>query len=162
MSRITCVFGYELVSKSFIHWLSKYEHKFLGWASCPTLPYSRDYTPRQNRFCTLCNNAGSAQTGDEFHAIMHCPSFAAQRENLRDKVAGHAPLFNKLNEYEQFIFLLTCEGAPACHMGEFSYNVLSAVRKPVWGLNLINTCLSVYDVYIAICWFSLSFCCYVS
>ena len=119
-------------------------------------------TPRQNRFCTLCNNAGSAQTGDEFHAIMHCPSFAAQRENLRDKVAGHAPLFNKLNEYEQFIFLLTCEGAPACHMGEFSYNVLSAVRKPVWGLNLINTCLSVYDVYIAICWFSLSFCCYVS
>ena len=67
--------------------------------------YSRDYTPRQNRFCTLCNNAGSAQTGDEFHAIMHCPSFAAQRENLRDKVAGHAPLFNKLNEYEQFIFL---------------------------------------------------------
>ena len=124
--------------------------------------YSRDYTPRQNRFCTLCNNAGSAQTGDEFHAIMHCPSFAAQRENLRDKVAGDAPLFNKLNEYEQFIFLLTCEGAPACHMGEFSYNVLSAVRKPVWGLNLINTCLSVYDVYIAICWFSLSFCCYVS
>ena len=124
--------------------------------------HMKDYTPRQNRFCTLCNNAGSAQTGDEFHAIMHCPSFAAQRENLRDKVAGHAPLFNKLNEYEQFIFLLTCEGAPACHMGEFSYNVLSAVRKPVWGLNLINTCLSVYDVYIAICWFSLSFCCYVS
>ena len=124
--------------------------------------YSREYTPRQNRFCTLCNNAGSAQTGDEFHAIMHCPSFAAQRENLRDKVAGHAPLFNQLNEYEQFIFLLTCEGAPACHMGEFSYNVLSAVRKPVWGLNLINTCLSVYDVCSVIWWFSLSFCCYIS
>ena len=40
MSRIRGVFGYELISKNFIHWLSKYEHEFLGWASCPTLPYS--------------------------------------------------------------------------------------------------------------------------
>ena len=39
MSRIRGVFGYVLVSKSFIHWLSRYEHEFLGWASCPTLPY---------------------------------------------------------------------------------------------------------------------------
>ena len=39
MSRIRGVFGYELVSKNFIHWLPKYEHEFLGWASCPTLPY---------------------------------------------------------------------------------------------------------------------------
>ena len=39
MSRIRDVFGYELVSKSFIHWLSRYDHEFLGWASCPTLPY---------------------------------------------------------------------------------------------------------------------------
>ena len=42
MSRIRGVFGYKLVSKSFIHLLSKYENEFLGWASCPTLPYGRD------------------------------------------------------------------------------------------------------------------------
>ena len=41
MSRIRGVFGYELVSKSFIHWLYRYEYGFLGWASCPTLPYKK-------------------------------------------------------------------------------------------------------------------------
>ena len=66
--------------------------------------YSRDYIPRQNRSCTLCKIMGSSQTGDEFHAVMHCPSFTLQRKNLLDKVAGHAPLFNQLNEYEQFMF----------------------------------------------------------
>ena len=74
---------------------------------------------------------GSSQTGDEFHAVMYCPSLTLQRKNLLDKVAGLAPLFNQLNEYEQFIFLLTCEGAPACYMGEFSYHILFIVRKPV-------------------------------
>ena len=32
MSRIRGVLGHELVSKISIHWLSKYEHEFLGWA----------------------------------------------------------------------------------------------------------------------------------
>ena len=45
MSRIWGVFGYELVSKNFIHWLLKYEHEFLGWASCPTLPYVPRFWP---------------------------------------------------------------------------------------------------------------------
>ena len=39
MSRIRGVLGHELIPKISIHWLSKYEHEFLGWASCPTLPY---------------------------------------------------------------------------------------------------------------------------
>ena len=38
--------GHELVSKISIHWLSKYEHEFLGWASCPTLPYLRVFQIR--------------------------------------------------------------------------------------------------------------------
>ena len=42
MSKIRGVFGYELVSKSFIHWLSKYKHAFLGCACCPTLPYQSE------------------------------------------------------------------------------------------------------------------------
>ena len=46
MSRIRGVLGHELVSKISIHWLSKYEHDFLGWASCPTLPYLRVFQIR--------------------------------------------------------------------------------------------------------------------
>ena len=45
MSRIRGVFDYDLVSKSFMYWLSKYEHEFLGWASCPTLPYWVNVVP---------------------------------------------------------------------------------------------------------------------
>ena len=32
-------FDYKSISKSFIHWLLRYEPRFLGWASCPMLPY---------------------------------------------------------------------------------------------------------------------------
>ena len=61
--------------------------------------YSRDYIPRPNRICTLCKNGVSSQTGDEFHVVMCCPSFAfaLQRENLRNNVAGRAHLFSQLN-----------------------------------------------------------------
>ena len=46
-ARIQGVFGHELISKSFIHWLLRYEPGFLGWASCPMLPYSVKCTYRQ-------------------------------------------------------------------------------------------------------------------
>ena len=39
-ARIWRAFGYISISKSFIDWLLRYEPRFLGWASGPTLPYS--------------------------------------------------------------------------------------------------------------------------
>ena len=39
MSRIWGAFGYRPISKSFIHWLLRYEPRFLEWGWCPMLPY---------------------------------------------------------------------------------------------------------------------------
>ena len=39
ISIIRCVFGHGSVSKSFNHCFLRYEPVFLGWASCPVLPY---------------------------------------------------------------------------------------------------------------------------
>ena len=40
--------GYRSFSKIFIHWLLRYETRFLGWASCPTLPYWRHFVCQSN------------------------------------------------------------------------------------------------------------------
>ena len=39
IAKIWRAFDYKSISKSFIHWLLRYEPRFLGWASCPMSPY---------------------------------------------------------------------------------------------------------------------------
>ena len=75
MSRIRGVFGYELVSKNFIHWLSKYEHEFLGWASCPTLPYDsyRVEFARTLRFKISCTFSNPHPSPPSPTLLKNCP-----------------------------------------------------------------------------------------
>ena len=51
ISRNRFVFGYGSVSKSFVHWLSRYEPAFIGWPPCPMLLYpwglTCSYAPKQ-------------------------------------------------------------------------------------------------------------------
>ena len=46
--KIWRVFGFRSFSRSFIHWLLRYETRFLEWASCPTLPYCWSWPPKKN------------------------------------------------------------------------------------------------------------------
>ena len=92
--------------------------------------YARPFIERDKRYCTLCKKTESLCLGDEHHAIMQCPTFHVQRTKLLSKVCEYCPMFQYLSDYEQFIYLLTCEGNSIRYVSSFVHEVLSASRKP--------------------------------
>ena len=92
--------------------------------------YARPFIERDKRYCTLCKKTESLRLGDEHHAIMQCPTFHVQRTKLLSKVCEYCPMFQYLSDYEQFIYLLTCEGNSIRYVSSFVHEVLSASRKP--------------------------------
>ena len=68
IANIWRAFDYKSISKSFIHCLLRYEPRFLGWASCPMLPYIYIYT----HISCISWGTGSADTCGWPSLFWHC------------------------------------------------------------------------------------------
>ena len=67
---------------------------------------------------------------DPHISVWDKPDVTSGSLKLKQRMAWHCPMFQHLSDYEQFIYLLTCEGNSIRHVSSFVHEVLSASRKP--------------------------------
>ena len=91
--------------------------------------YSKSYVPRKDRLCSLCLQRQAKCVGDEFHAVMECPQFKQDRDELFKCIQEKCGRFNKLNLWDKFMYLLTCEGSAVALASKYIYTVLEIPRN---------------------------------
>ncbi len=67
--------------------------------------YAIPQIPAESRICMLCTNQ---EVEDEFHFLLKCPVYNEERVNLMSSVAFQVPNFPNLDEYDKFMYLLSC------------------------------------------------------
>ena len=90
-------------------------------------PISRD-----QRCCTLCQQIGISTPGDELHALLLCPFFESQRNELIVFIGNLYPNFLSLDNASKMFFMLTCEGDCAKRVSNYIHKVLTFPR-PKYG-----------------------------
>ena len=83
---------------------------------------------RDERICTLCVEKDVKIPGDEEHAIMACPSFESDRNNLIDYLCKKYPNFSTLSNFDKMFFMLTCEGEAILKVSRFLLGIISSHR----------------------------------
>ena len=87
------------------------------------------FTRREERFCKLCMNNNIKIIGDEYHALLVCPTFEKKRASLLQMVEQRVPNFQCLNNYYKTIYLLTSEDKDmVVQLSKFLFDVLSIQR----------------------------------
>ena len=90
------------------------------------------YTRREERFCKLCLNDNVHLVGDEYHALIVCPSFEKKRANLFNTIMQKVPNFHRLSKNEKTMYLLTSEDRDiVIKLSKFIQIILSAQRSQV-------------------------------
>ena len=86
---------------------------------------------REKRFCTLCEKRGVKAVGDEAHAIMVCPTFESERNEIFRNIADIHPFFTGLGNFDKMVFILRCEGKCASYAAKFLNTILSTSRPQI-------------------------------
>ena len=86
------------------------------------------FVVREERYCTLCQRDGIEVAGDENHALLECPSFQYERQQLMDFICNLYPNFTSLSDHNKIIFMLTCENQCLHQVSKYVHKVLSCNR----------------------------------
>jgi len=90
--------------------------------------YAKNYIPRNERFCSLCTPDHRIHIGDEFHAMMICNKFKNCRDELFNLLSKECKLFDTMEMYTKFIYILTYEGPVMNQIAKFVREILSVKR----------------------------------
>jgi hypothetical protein len=84
---------------------------------------------REDRFCTLCYDESKIKvTGDEQHAMLHCPHYFDARKKLFDQIESLCKNFKHLDDRDKLIYILTCEDESIIKVGRFLNLIISSQR----------------------------------
>ena len=88
-----------------------------------------DFVKREERYCSLCMEKDLKTPGDEIHAVLVCPSFHNERENVIGFIDNLYPNFKNLNDNDKLIFMLTCENECLQKVSKF-INLILSMNRP--------------------------------
>jgi len=90
--------------------------------------YTTPQTPPENRICKRCT---LQEVEDEFHLIMKCPNYVTLRLTLLTKVHEICPNFQRLDDLNAFIYLISAANKLAQHVAAFLHDAFKSRESVV-------------------------------